>query len=84
MSYERMDEPIEMIVHFASKKVIPLRFLWRNLPHKVQTVRGRWVTLEGRQKCYHWAIVADGVGSCEISLDIEQMLWQINTVSTES
>ncbi len=26
MSYERMDEPIEMIVHFASKKVIPLRF----------------------------------------------------------
>jgi len=84
MSYERIDEQIEMIVHFGNRRVVPLRFLWRGRAHKVQTVRGRWTTLEGRQRCFHYAVVADGVGPCELSLDVERMSWQINTVMIDN
>ncbi len=83
MQYEKLDEPIEVIAHYAPGKVIPLRFLWQGRAHKVETVRGRWTTLEGRQKCYHWAVVANGIGPCEISLDVEKMSWRILSVAVD-
>jgi len=83
MRYERLDEPVEVIVHFSSRKVMPLRFLWRGRAHRVSSLRGRWTTVEGQQKCYHWAVVADGVGPCELSLDLERMSWQISSVAIE-
>jgi len=84
MRLEKMNELIETIVHFGPQKVIPLRLLWRGRPLKVKSVRGRWTTLEGRQKCYHWAVVVDGVGPCELSLDVERMAWEINSVAIDN
>ena len=84
MRFEQMNELIETIVHFGPQKVRPLRLLWRGRPLKVKTVRGRWTTVEGQQKCYHWAVVVDGVGPCELSLDVDRMAWHINTVAVEN
>ncbi len=84
MHYERLEEAIEVIVHFSPQRIRPLRFLWRGRAHRVETVRGRWTTLEGRQRCYHYAVIAEGVGPCELALDIDKMTWQINSVVIDS
>lgn len=81
MRIEKIDEPIEVIGHFASGKLKPLRFLWNGRAHKVEAVRGRWITLEGKQRSYHYAVTAQGVGSCELAFDLEMMAWLIKSVS---
>jgi len=84
MQYEKMDERVEMIAHFAPGKVQPLRFLWRGRPHKVTAVRGRWTTVDGRRKRCHFAIQAEGVGSCEIMFDLESLGWAIQSIAVDS
>lgn len=79
-----MNEPVEVIVHFCSSRVRPIRFLWRGRAHKIEAVRGRWTTLEGQARCHHWAVQADGVGACELAFDMNSMAWQINSVAIEN
>ena len=83
MRYERLDEPIEVIAHFAEGKVRPLRFLWRGRAHRVEAVRGRWVSLQGQAKRHHWAVRAAGVGACELALDLDPIRWIIREVAIE-
>ena len=83
MRIEKIEEPVEVIVHFGTGMVAPIRFLWRGRAHKVKSVRGRWTTLQGQQRCYHWAIMADDVGACELAMDGEQMSWRIDSVSID-
>jgi len=84
MRYEKMDERVEMIAHFAPGKVQPLRFLWRGRPHRVTSVQGRWTTIEGRRRCCHFALQADGVGSCEVAFDLESLGWVIQSIAIDS
>ncbi len=84
MHYEKIDEQIEVLVHFASNQLHPLRFLWKSRSHRVQTVRGRWITLEGKQKRIHYAIVAPGIGSCELAFDVDKMEWKLRSVAIEN
>jgi len=81
MRYEHLSEPVEVIVHFAKAGIRPLRFLWRGNAHRVEKVRGRWTTLEGRRQCRHFAISAGGVGNCELTFEIETMNWKIESVA---
>ena len=81
MRYESIAEPIEVIVHFAQNGIRPIRFLWRGNAHKVEAVRGRWTTLEGRKQCRHFAVSASNVGSCEIIFDLDTMKWKIESVA---
>ncbi len=81
MRYETIAEQIEVIVHFSEKGVNPLRFLWRGAAHKVEKIRGRWTTLEGRKQRRHFAITAANVGSCEIIFDLDSMKWKIESVA---
>ena len=84
MRNEQINEPIEVIAHFAPGKVRPLRFLWKGRAHRINNVRGMWTTLEGRQKCHHFALLVNDVGACEISLDVDKMSWLINSVSIDN
>jgi len=81
LQYESLTEPIEVIVHFASNGIRPIRFLWRGAAHRVETVRGKWTTLEGQRQCRHFAVTADGVGNCEIVFDLDSMIWKIESVA---
>jgi len=81
MRYEKMAESIEVIVHFATNGIRPLRFLWKGNSHRVRSVRGRWTTLEGKRKCRHYAVTTNSVGNCEISFDTETMAWRIESVA---
>lgn len=84
MRYERMNERVEVIAHFAPGKVNPLRFLWKGQPHRITSVRGRWVSMEGQRRCCHFAVLADGVGQCELAFDLESLGWAIQSVAVES
>ena len=80
MRYEQLKESIEVIVHFATNGIRPLRFLWKGNSHRVRSVKGRWTTLEGKQKHRHYAVTTDSVGNCEISFDVDTMSWKIESV----
>lgn len=84
MHYEKVNENIEVLVHFASNQIHPLRFLWKQRPHRVLAVRGKWVTLEGTLKCIHYAIEAAGVGCCELAFDVDKMEWRLKSIAVES
>jgi hypothetical protein len=84
MRYEKMEEKVEVIAHFAIGKLQPLRFLWRGRAHKVTSVRGRWITLEGRKKCCRFAVMADGIGACELAFDLDTLSWAIESVAVDS
>lgn len=81
MQIEKLNEQIEVIAHFAPGKLRPLRFLWRGQAHKITQITGRWTTLEGTRKSFRYALLAEGVGTCEISLDVDKMSWAIQSVS---
>jgi len=76
-----IDEPVEVIVHFTERKIVPIRFLWKGRPHKVEAVRGRWTTLEGLRQRRHFAVSAAGVGTCELTFEVESMEWKIHSVA---
>lgn len=83
MHYEKVDEAVEVIVHFSLRGVVPLRFLWRGRAHRVEAVRGRWVTSEGQRRSLHYAVTAQGVGPCELRLDVDRMQWTLREVAID-
>lgn len=84
MRYEQLAESIEVVVHFAQSGVQPIRFLWRGKAHKISKVRGRWTTLEGRRQCRHFAVSAANIGNCELTFDLETMIWKIESIAIEN
>lgn len=84
MRYETIQEPIEVLAHFGNGGAPrPIRFLWRGRAHRVERVRGRWVTLRGRERSLHYAVSAEGVGSCELVWEVEGMRWRIESVAVD-
>ncbi|MFH0766000.1 MAG: hypothetical protein V2A61_06240, partial [Calditrichota bacterium] len=81
LSFEKLDEPVEVIAHFAERRISPIRFLWKGRPHKIEAVRGRWTTMEGLRQRRHFAVSAGGVGACELTFDVESMEWRIRSVA---
>ncbi|MBM3327517.1 MAG: hypothetical protein FJY65_11195 [Calditrichaeota bacterium] len=83
MHYEKVNEVVEVIAHFVEGAPRPLRFLWRGKAHRVEAVNGRWTSLEGRQKTFHYAVSAADIGQCELALDVERMAWRVASVAVE-
>ncbi|MFC2150795.1 hypothetical protein ACFLQV_04765 [Calditrichota bacterium] len=84
MRYEKLGDAIEVIVHFATGKVAPIRFLWKGRAHKVKAIQGRWTTVEGQLRIYHWSVNAENIGICELAMDGDRLAWRIINVAVDN
>lgn len=77
MTFEKLNEPIEAIVHFDGKRFHVLRFKWHNRAYKVKKTYHRWNDRQGQTKFFHCKVLADNSDIFEIQYNCETLEWKL-------
>ena len=80
MNFEKLNEPIEAIVHFNGKTIYLLKFKWKNRAYKVVKTVHKWTEREGQIKKVHFKSLADNSDLFEIVFNCETFEWKIVNV----
>jgi len=83
MIYEEIFEPIEVICHFKSGKMNPIRFKWNERAYKVKKVNGYWISDEGINRFYHFSVSVEGSDFFELTFDMRGMNWELSRICME-
>ena len=66
MTFEEINEYIEVISHFTNQRMHPLRFKWRDRTYSVSHVNGVWSDVKGQSREYHYHVSTRNSGSFEL------------------
>ncbi|MBN1998996.1 hypothetical protein JW935_15665 [candidate division KSB1 bacterium] len=80
MTFEEINEPVEVISYFDGQRMRPLRFRWRDRAYKVMHVNGVWSDIKGRSKIYHFHVATKDSGSFELVYDNTGFKWTLGKV----
>ena len=80
MTFEIINEVIQVITFFDAERMRPLRFRWRDRTYRVQTVHSAWYDVVGRYREYHFYVATKESGSFELIYDTGGLLWKIGRV----
>lgn len=80
MTFEEIDEPIEVIMHFDLGGMHPIRFKWRKRAYRIAQVNGTWASPRGRGRIYHFHVSTEDANSFELLFDSENMRWNLGRV----
>lgn len=80
MAYEELFEPIEVITHFKSGQIIPLRFLWNGRAYPVRRLHSSWKELFGTTRQIHFSVQSDSNDCFELLFDTGDFTWQLARV----
>ena len=79
MSFEKINEPIEMIAHFDGKGIFPLRFKWRNEVYKVSKIMHRWEDEQDHIKIVHFSVRTKNEDLFDLTLNSYTFIWTLVT-----
>jgi len=77
MTFEKISEPIEAIVHFDGKAFHLLRFKWSGRAYKVVKSYHKWTDRQGQTKLVHFKALADNSDVFKIIFNCEKLEWKI-------
>ena len=77
MTFEQIDEPVEVISYFDGARMKPLRFRWRGRAYRVRSVNGVWSDIKGRVRELHFHVSAVESGSFELIYNHEHLAWRL-------
>ncbi|RPH89744.1 MAG: hypothetical protein EHM72_19975 [Calditrichaeota bacterium] len=80
MTFETIDEPIEVITYFDKKQMKPIRFRWRDRAYRVAAINGIWYDIKGRNREYHFHVATRESGSFELIYDSGDFVWKLGRV----
>jgi len=83
MSYQEIDEPIEVITFFEQGKLHPLRFRWKGEVYKIMKVNGSWSVQEGLNRKYHFSVTANTPDCFELAFDTVDFNWTLANIYME-
>jgi len=83
MTFETINEPVEVISYFDVKNMRPLRFRWRDRAYKISHVNGVWSNPVGQTKEYHFHVATQHSGSFELIYDSQTLHWKIGRVCVD-
>jgi hypothetical protein len=80
LTFEVINEPIEVISYFDGKKMRPLRFRWRGRAYRIVQVHGIWSDIQGKAKEYHFHVATHNSGSFELIYNNSGFIWKLGRV----
>ena len=83
MTFENINETIQVITHFDGKSIRPLRFLWRGNTYRVNHINGIWHDMNGAEKNFHFHVSTRESGSFELVYSNSNFIWKIGRVCME-
>ena len=75
MTFESINENIEVISYFAVDRMRPLRFRWRERVYHISSVQGVWSNPVGANRYIHYHVTTRQSGTCELVYDLQKMHW---------
>ena len=72
--YNKINEPVDVLVDFAGTKVRPLVFKWGGRDYQIKSVNLVHMAREGRDKIYYFS-VSDDANYFKLKYNTETMQW---------
>ena len=79
MTFEKINEAIEVITHFDEKGIHLLRFRWRDEVFKIHTIAHRWEDEQDHIKIVHFAVRDKNEDMFDITFDSKTFIWTLVT-----
>lgn len=76
MSYEKVEQPIEVMVAFRRRRPEPMIFKWANRYYQVRHVNLIHAERQGREKVYYFS-VSDEANAYRLSFRTESLAWRL-------
>jgi hypothetical protein len=73
---EKLDEPIEVLVKFNSKEVLPTFFKWREKTYKIEKLNMVHKERQGNDKVYYFS-VSDNANFFRLAFFTRDLSWRI-------
>lgn len=77
--YEKINEPIEVLVKFGQKKVIPQFFKWREKTYKVEKLNLLHKENRGNEKVYYFSM-SDNVNFFRLAFFTGDLSWKLEEI----
>lgn len=79
--YEKVSEPIEVLVAFRHQRVEPMTFKWGTRYYQIQKISLVHSERQGREKLTYFS-VSDGSNAYRLSFSSESMKWRLEEMAT--
>lgn len=80
MTIEDINEVVQVIAHFDTKKIRPLRFQWRNRTYHIRFVNAAWDSKEGGERIVYFSVTTKESSTFELIYNTGGFLWKIGRV----
>lgn len=80
--YERVNDKIEVLVHFTLEKPIPLALIWKGRRFKIQDINFVHVSHEGKAKIMEFAL-SSPKEAFNVKFNLEECSWTLCEVFFE-
>ena len=77
MNYEKVGEPIEVLVAFKDVRPEPMMFKWGKRYYQVRKVNMVHAERFGREKIYYFSVSDDSATAFRLSFRTESMTWRL-------
>ena len=80
--FEKINEPVEVLVRFGKGRVEPARFRWRDRGYDVKKVNFVHKERQGGDKIYYFS-VSDDANSFRLAFSTRDLGWTMEELYTE-
>ena len=81
MCYEKIDQPVEVLVAFRKEHPEPMVFKWGTQYYQIRKVNLVHSERSGREKVYYFS-VSDEANSYRLSFRTESLAWRLEELCT--
>ena len=75
MTFDSLNDPIDVLTSFVDGRVRPLRFRWQGRIIRVCSITGEWSRREGSSVIRYFSVVGHGADSYELCYDPRGPRW---------
>ncbi len=83
MTYQRVDEPVEVLAAFRKNRAEPMTFKWGNRFYQIKKINLIHSEREGRDKVYYFS-VSDDTTAFRLSFRSETLAWRLDEMCEAS
>ncbi|MFZ5424803.1 MAG: hypothetical protein ACOZAO_03280 [Patescibacteria group bacterium] len=80
--FERVNDPIEILVNFTYAGAIPLYFTWKGTDYEIKDINFIHTSKEGDSLLYHFAVSTKNE-AFKLTFNTKHLLWRIKEVYSE-
>jgi hypothetical protein len=80
--FEKIDEPIELLVRFKKDKVLPTYFKWRNKTYWIEKINLVHKERQGNDKIYYFS-VSDNANFFRLAFFTRDLSWRLEELYWE-